>query len=184
MKFLSLCVAAICTVTSAHAANWQVDPKASTLCFVGTQSGASFTGCFVKYVAHISYDAAHPDLASIDLTIDTGSAASGDVQRDTALPQADWFDILHFPNAKFAASGFQPKGAGNFVTSGTLTIRDQTKPLTLPFHLEIAGNAAHATGSVALARTDFGVGQGEWKSAEWVAIPVAVNFDFVATTAP
>ena len=52
----------------------------------------------------------------------------------------------------------------------------------LPFTLTIAGNTAHAVGKVPLVRTAFGVGQGAWATAEYVALEVNVDIDLVATS--
>jgi len=80
------------------------------------------------------------------------SARTGDTQRDTALPQADWFDVKHFPQATFEAAGFTPKGDGAYEAAGKLTIRGVTKDAVLPFTLAITGDGATAKGHLGLVR--------------------------------
>jgi len=169
--------------TPALAADWTVQPDKSHLGFSGTQTGAPFKGNFGTWRAEIAFDPAHPEAAHAKVTIDLASARTGDTQRDTALPQSDWFDVKHFPQATFEASGFTPKGGDTYEATGKLTIRGVTKDVVLPFTLAVAGDGATAKGHLGLVRTAFGVGQGPWTSGEWVALEVGVDFDLVAVKA-
>ncbi|MBY0421927.1 MAG: YceI family protein, partial [Parvularculaceae bacterium] len=101
--------------------------------------------------------------------------------RDAALPTPDWFDVKKFPSAKFVSTRIIPKGAGRFEAQGTLTIRDVSVPLTLPFALAMAGDKGTARGAVTLQRQKFGVGRGEFAKDTWVGFDVGVSFVVVAT---
>jgi polyisoprenoid-binding protein YceI len=164
----------------ALAANWTMVPARSTLGFSGVQTGAPFQGTFGQWSAQISFDPAVPQAAHIKITIATASAKTGDTQRDEAMPGADWFDAAAFPQAVFEATGFTPEGGANYQTTGTLTIRGISQKMTLPFTLVVTGNQAVAKGQVALKRTDYGVGQGNWATGDWVSLTAGVNFTLVA----
>ena len=179
MKSLLL-AAALLAAPPALAADWVMQPAASTLQFSGTQTGSPFTGTFSSWSAQIAYDPAHPAAAHIHITIKTASAHTGDTQRDEALPGTDWFSAQAFPDAVFDATGFTPLGGDKFTTTGTLTIRGITHKLTLPFTLDVSGTTATAKGQVNLTRTDYGVGQGNWSSGAWVGLTAGVNFTLVA----
>lgn len=162
------------------AAGWQVDSQASHLTFVGTQSGSSFEGHFGKFVAEIDFDPANPAAGHILVRIDMTSAATGQRERDEALPQPEWFDVKNFPEARFEAKGLRATSPGTFEAPGQITIRGVSKPLLLPFTFHRDGDTARATGQVVLVRSDFGIGQGPWASDQWVGTKVTVNFDLVA----
>jgi polyisoprenoid-binding protein YceI len=179
MKALIL-AAALLAAPPALAEQWTIQPAASTLGFTDTQSGAPFTGSFTRWTGQITYDAAHPDAAHIHIIVQTASAHTGDPQRDEALPRSDWFATDAFPQAVFDATGFTPVGGDKFTTTGTLTIRGNTKKLTLPFTLDVSGTTATAKGSVNLNRADYGVGQGSWSSGAFIGLNVGVNFTVVA----
>lgn len=166
---------------SSPASDWSVDYGKSTLGFTATQAGKSFEGRFEKFDAKIIFDPADLSKASIDVAVDMKSARTGDRQRDTALPDRDLFDAKAYPIAKFVSRTIEETGPGEYVAHGALTIRDKTKDVDLPFSLEINGNTAHATGGLTLVRTDFGVGQGELASDEWVGFDVDVKVDVTAT---
>ncbi|GLS19964.1 hypothetical protein GCM10007874_29810 [Labrys miyagiensis] len=165
----------------ASAADWKLDPGKSTLGFSGVQAGAAFQGKFSNYNAVIAFDPDHLETSHISVTVDLASAATGDAQRDTALPGQDWFDTGEFPQAKFDADAIRQTGTGSYEASGKLTLRGVARPFVLPFTLDLDGGAAHAKGHGTLLRNDFGVGQGPWSSGQWVALEVGVDVDIVAT---
>jgi polyisoprenoid-binding protein YceI len=162
---------------------WTVDPGKSTLGFSGTQTGARFTGRFSRYKAAIAFDPDHLEASRIAVAVDLGSSATGDTQRDTALPGKDWFDVAQFPVARFVTTAIQRKSGNAYVATGKLTLHGVTRPVVLPFTLTISGDTAHARGHVQLLRNAFGVGQGVWSSGQWVALEVGVDIDIVATRA-
>ena len=130
----------------AEAAIWKVDTSRSTLKFSGTQTGSVFQGAFNRFTAAIDFDPDHLERSSIRVTIDLASAGTGDPQRDTALPGKDWFSIAQFPQATFEATTIRAEGPDQYQAIGQLTLRGASKPLILPFRLEITGTSAHATG--------------------------------------
>jgi polyisoprenoid-binding protein YceI len=170
-------------VAAADIPTWTVDPAKSKLGFSGTQTGAPFNGTFARYNAAIAFDPDHLAASHIRVSVDLASAATGDTQRDTALPGDDWFDIAHFPQASFTSDSIRKKPDGTYEALGTLTLRGVGHPLTLPFTLEINGANARAKGHVTLVRTAFGVGQGQWASGDYVALEVGIDIDIAATRA-
>ena len=159
---------------------WRILGEQSRLGFTGTQNGKAFSGSFGEFAADIKFDPANLDQADIKVSVTMKSAKTGDKQRDTALPENDWFAIKDYPQAVFKSQSVTSTGQGRYQAVGTLTMRDVTKSLTLPFTLSIEGNTATAKGGVSIVRTDFGVGQGEWNSGQWVALEVAIDFDVTA----
>jgi polyisoprenoid-binding protein YceI len=181
MKYAFLLALPLLAVLPAQAADWAVDPARSRLGFSGTQTGVAFQGSFGKWSAEIGFDPAHPEAGHAKVTIDLASAKTGDTQRDTALPQPEWFDTATHPQASFVADHFVAKGGDAYEAPGKLTIRGTTKDVVLPFTLAIEGDHATAKGHLTLVRTDFGVGQGPWASGQWVALEAGVDVDVVAT---
>ena len=160
---------------------WVVDKDASKLSFTATQTGSAFEGEFETFSADIVFDPADLANASISIAVDTASAETGDRQRDTAMPGSDWFKAKEFPSATFVSNEVVETGEGAYAARGKLTIRGVTRDLVLPFTLAIDSGKAHAEGGVTLARTDYGVGQGEFSTDEWVGLEVGVSFVIEAT---
>jgi cytochrome b561/polyisoprenoid-binding protein YceI len=165
---------------------WTVQ-KGSSLAFTATWSGSAIEGQIKTWTADILFSQQALDRSKLTVTVDVGSAATGDDQRDQSLPSGDFFDTAEHPKAIFTASKFRKTGEGRFVADGTLDLRGVKKPLSLPFSLKIDGDTASARGATTLDRTLFGVGQGEWASTDAIAAKVKVSFSLTArrgSTAP
>lgn len=165
---------------NAVAAPWTVDPAKSSIGFKGTATGQPFSGTFKSFAATIDFDPAKPAEGHATVTVDTGSAATGDAQKDELIPGADFFAASTFPKAVFEATSFKALGGDKFEADGTLTIRDVKKPVVLPFTFTTSGEDAHAVGTVQLLRQTFGVGQGAWAADDNVAFAVDVTIDIAA----
>ena len=184
VRHLAILMALQAVPSHGFAAEWQVDPAKSAIRFSGVQVGVPFTGGFQRFEAAVSFDPGKPETGRATVLVDLTSARTGDVQRDEALPQKDWFDVKAEAKARFEATRFVDKGEGRYEAVGTLTIRGKAKPVTLPFRLSLDGDKAHAVGHLDLVRTEVGVGQGPWASAQWVALDVGVDVDLVASIKP
>ena len=157
---------------------YAVDPQQSRLEFVGVQAGAEFKGSFHKFSADIEFA---PDaLASsrFDVQIDLKSVDSMDKDRDTTIRGSDIFDVAHWPTAHYVTRTFTKTAAG-YSAVGALTLRGVTKDVPIDFQFTPAASGAKLEGSAKLKRLDFGAGQGDWKSTEWVADAVKLSFSLV-----
>lgn len=178
-KIFLLCVFFLLPA-KAHAVPWTIDQSKSQIGFEGVQTGNAFSGRFERFTVTVDYDPAKPEAASLEVNIDLSSAKTGDVQRDAALPQPDWFDAKNFSIATFVADGFEHLDQNQFQTTGILQLKAIEQSLTVPFTLVIQGDTASAKGSFSLNRSDFGVGVGPWAEGKWVALKVEVNFEIFA----
>lgn len=182
VKTSLLAALALVMLTGAAPPRWTIDPKASSIGFAGTVYGQGFSGRFERFSADIRFDPADPATGTAVVLIDLASARTGDATRDATLPGADWFDAARTPQARFEARRFsRAASGGGYVAAGTLTIRGIARPLTLPFTLVIAGSTARMTARLTLDRSQWGIGQGQFKSGEVVALAVPVTISLTAT---
>src|SRR5215207_3297479 len=181
----ALLVAALPAMASAPAAitgitAYTLDPARSALKFQFKQAGADNQGRFRKFGALLSFGDANLAASKLEVTIDVNSLDTGDEERDAVLRDADLFNVAKFPQARFKASKITLTAAGRYEASGTLTIRDATRNVRVPFEFRTANEqgvlAGYMTGRVPINRLDFGVGQGEWQATDQVANQVNVTF--------
>jgi polyisoprenoid-binding protein YceI len=165
---------------AAPAPAWTVDKAASKIAFASSFGGQAFNGGFAHWDAVVRFDPKNLAGSSAVVSIDTASAWSGDNDRDAALKEPNWFSAKAFPKATYRTTGFKALGGGKYQATGTLTLRGQTKPLTLPFTLVITGNQAKMTAKVTVRRLAFGVGQNEWKKTDVIPDPVTVTIAVAA----
>ena len=146
---------------------------------MATLQGAPVNGTFESFDAAITLDPAAPEAGNVTITVDIASVRSDSDQANGAMTGADWFAADSFGQAVFQSTSIS--GAdGAYVAEGTLTIRDQSVPVSLPFTLAVDGDAATANGALTVDRTAFGVGQGSFAGPDPVAHEVEVVFDIAA----
>ncbi len=166
--------------TPAEASKWTV-AKGSTLGFSTSWGGQALEGRFDQWTADIAFSPDALDRSHVKVTIDLASVATGDPQRDVALPGADFFDVAEHPKAIFTADSFEAAGQNRYIAKGKLSLRGVTKPVRLPFTLKIDGDKARMSGVTSLDRTAFGVGQGEWQATDQIPAQVKVSVALTAT---
>jgi polyisoprenoid-binding protein YceI len=164
--------------SAARAAPYTADGQQSRLEFVGVQAGADFKGVFHKFTAAVEFAPEAPASSLIDVQVDMNSVDSMDKDRDTTIRGKDVFDIANFPAAHYVTKSIS-KTATGFTAVGSLTLHGVTKDVPIDFQFTQAAGAAKLEGSAKLKRLDFGVGQGDWKSTEWVGDAVKISFSLV-----
>lgn len=187
IKWKSFGVTALCAMTwfTASASNSSYTPviAASKLEFTGIQAGAEFKGAFHAYTATVDFDPDAVDRAHIDVQIQLASVDTQDKDRDQTIRGADIFDTARFPTAHYVTRSIVKSGSG-YTATGALTLRGVTKEVPISFQFTPSGQSAKLIGTAQLKRLDFGAGQGDWKSTEWIADLVKISFALVLNPKP
>jgi polyisoprenoid-binding protein YceI len=171
---------------SAAASTWTVDPAHSQLTFYPRLAGGEFTGRFERFEAAIRFDPADLEHSSLLVVVDLLGARTGDTDRDTALQGSDFFQTTRWPRGTFTSTGIKSLGGGRYEATGKLTLRDVNRDVRVQFRFvppAPSGGVAHMTGSSVVRRLEFGVGQGDWRSTEWLDDAVRVEFDLALRSA-
>ncbi len=158
LAIVSFCALSLAGSGKAAAAEWSVDPEKSEVSFEASGSGYNAKGVFKAYKAEIEFDPDMPQQASIRVTLEMKSATTDTADVDQTLQSDDFFDPGRYPSALFAARGAKPDGDGRFILDGQLTLKGVTRPVTLPFSIDIESGVAAVRGETTINRLDFGVG--------------------------
>ncbi len=143
----------------ARGMEWGVNPQKSQVGFEASGSGYTAKGTFNEFKSEIEFDPESPELTAIRVSFNMRSAATGTFDVDSTLQGADYFDTAKFPTAEFVARGAKPSGDGKFVLNGQLTLKGVTKPVSVPFSINVKSGIATVKAETKLNRLDFGVGQ-------------------------
>lgn len=171
MKYLILSF--LMFATPAFASNYDVNMDNSQITFIGTHAGKEFNGEFATWDADIVFDKDNLDASLVTVTFNTASAKTGNAMYDGTLPTADWFDAKNHPVAAFTSKKFEITDNG-FSTTGDLTIKDVTKPISFDFTLK--GDAPiHMHASFPVSRMDFNIGTKSDPNAEWVSKDIQID---------
>ncbi|MES2311097.1 MAG: YceI family protein [Pseudomonadota bacterium] len=159
---------------AATAADYAVQPAASTLGFSDTFQGEAFNGHFGQWTAAISYDPANLAASKFDVEVGLASVKTGDKDRDGALPGTDFFDVAKFPKAHFVSTGFHQNGA-RVIADGNLTLRGVTKPVSLDVTFKPQGKGATLDVAGTVKRLEFGVGGGDYADTSVIGADVKIT---------
>jgi polyisoprenoid-binding protein YceI len=165
-----------------------IDPRASSLTFTASQTGAFVNGRFPAWSGNIVLDPAALAGARIDIGIQMPAMTAGNQDVDSLMKGANFLDVRKFPEARFVASTVAASGGDRYEARGKLTIRDVTRDVVLPFTLAIVDNPAQpgalratARGRLIIKRLDYGIGQNEWSGTGQVANEVTIDLNVVAS---
>jgi polyisoprenoid-binding protein YceI len=147
----------------------------SSLAFEFNQAGAQSTGNFKRFATELAYDEKNLAASTLKVTVQIGSLDTQDQERDIALKDADLFDAARFPTATYAARSLDKTPSG-IVAMGKLTLRGVTRDLRLPIGIRSTPQGLELSGEATIKRLEYGVGQGEWASTEWVGDDVKLTY--------
>jgi polyisoprenoid-binding protein YceI len=182
MKSSIMSMALLMAATAVHAQTAaKLVPAQSEIVFVSKQMGVPVEGKFGKFDAQISLDPKKPETGKVTLTIDTGSASLGIPETDAELMKPNWFNAAKAPQASFQSSAVKSLGGGKFEVTGTLLIKGVSQRLVVPVSVMQTGGTSTASGSFAIKRLDYKIGEAEWADTSIVANDVQVRFKLALT---
>lgn len=169
------------SVAEAAPASWNVQ-ESSSVGFIARQAGAPVEGIFETFEADIHFDPDDLENSMARVVIHIDSINSQSSERDSTIQSNGLFDVATWPTAVFVAKSFVLGEAdGEYNAIGTLTMRDVTRDVSMPFQLSFDGDRAHAAGALEILRLDYGIGQGMWTDTSVVANEVTITIDIEAT---
>lgn len=148
------------------AGTYQVDPAHTQVAWEVNHMGFSMLeGMFGASGGSLTIDPAKPAQTKLDVTFRIADMAVTTPAFAKHLQSADFFDAARFPEARFVSTAVTPKGRNAATVTGNLTIKDQTKPVTLDVTFVGAGTNPMSkkanvgfTARGTIRRSDFGVG--------------------------
>ena len=178
--FIAATLALLATMSSSHpgaASNtYQIDPAKSRLTIAVGKSGAfSFLAGHKHEVSgpiesgSIDVDPANLSGSRVSLAIATSSLkVSGEdeppedrpkVQK--AMESEQVLGVAQYPHITFESTGVTGGRPGtptlDVVVAGRLTIRDVTRPVSVPVHLQLSDQSLKANGRFSVRQTEFGI---------------------------
>lgn len=180
---LSMLVAFPAQAEKDPTSNWMVDHGNSKITFHIDHAGQKFDGHFKTFGAEILFDPNDLANARVTASVDLLSADTGYQDRDQMLPMPEWFNAHTYRHAVFSSTSIRKGDAPNaYVADGALSMKNVSKPFSLPFTLDISddGKNAHMKSAFELNRTDFKIGTGEWGGTDTVPHMIPVRIDLKA----
>ena len=167
----------------AQAVTWVIDQEDSRVIFKYNYGVDQYEGEFKNVEAIFEIDPLSPGSCKFSVTIPIEDLSIDSPEAKDYLLDYELFDVDRWPTATFNAEQCRLTGADSFVSDGTLTIRDQTHPLSFPFELDVeidGGLRFRLTSEVTIQRLVYGVGQGYWENTAEVPNDVIIAVDVYA----
>ncbi len=136
------------------------DVAHSQLNFIAGSQLLDAHGTFESCDAEIMFDAEKVEASSVVITIDSKSINTRVTQRDNHLKSNDFFATDSFPTITFRSAFINALAEDRINSTGDLTIRGRTKPITVPSRLvffDAARNTGRVKGQTVIDRNDFGL---------------------------
>jgi len=145
---------------------WQLDPYHTQIEFAAKHLGfMTVRGHFLEVALTSDIDPDHPEMSSVEVTIQTASIHTGTEARDNDLRTSNFLEVDKYPVITFTSTSVQPAGPDQYTLTGDLTIKGITRPVPLEVtrygELNDPGMMGHRISYGArgqINRTDFGVG--------------------------
>lgn len=176
--FIATCL--VVTLSQAAPA-LQVDQGKSVVTATAKQIGVPIEGKFKKFTAMILFDPLQPLQAKASVDIDVASYDMGAAEYNKEVTGKDWFNAAKFPTANFVSGSVTAPAPGKLILAGKLTLKGKTVDISVPITVRSEGAIQIFDGILPIRRTQFSIGDGEWKDTSVVADDVLIKFHVVAS---
>jgi polyisoprenoid-binding protein YceI len=186
-NLLVLIIVAFSTVALTYyaATSWTIDKTHSAINFEVDHFFTPVNGQFNNYESTVNFDPENLEESMINVRIMVNSIDTKNERRDGHLQSDDFFNAEEWPYITFKSENIEQTGENEFVANGTLTIRDVSQDVSLPFTLlgvmdhpmKEGTKVAGITATTTLDRSTFNVGVGDWASDAVVGDEVEVGLN-------
>src|SRR6266567_8664564 len=143
---------------------WKFDPYHTQVEFSAKHLGMmTVRGHFAELTATGDIDVEHPERSKVEATINTASIRTHNEQRDSDLRSSNFLEVEKYPTMTFKSTKIEPAGGDRYTLTGDLTIKGNTRPVTLnvvKYGEFTDPNMGHRIGYAAegqINRKDFGM---------------------------
>jgi polyisoprenoid-binding protein YceI len=112
--------------------NWQLDPYHTQIEFATKHLGMmTVRGYFDEFSATADIDPGNPEAASVEVNISTASIRTNHPMRDNDLRSSNFLEVEKYPQMTFKSTGVKTAGTDHYTLTGDLTIKGNTRPVSL-----------------------------------------------------
>jgi polyisoprenoid-binding protein YceI len=141
-------------------------------------------GAFNDFDGTATIDGADPSKSTVAVTLDVASIDTRNSQRDDHLRNNDFLDVANYPKITFTSTSIEHDGGDSFLVTGDLTVKDVTRPVTIPLEFQGAAKDPFGNdrigfeGELVINRKDFGVTWNVALEAGGVLVSDKVTLEF------
>ncbi len=162
-----------------------IDPSHSRIGFsVRHAMVTKVSGAFADFEGTAHLDGANPGASNVTVTMQVASFDTRNEGRDEHVKSPDFLDAATYPTITFVSTAVEQTGDDEVEITGDLTIKDQTRPITIPFTFEGAAtdpfgnNRVGFEGGTTISRADYGITWNAALETGGVLVSDKVTLDF------
>jgi polyisoprenoid-binding protein YceI len=127
-------------------------------------------GTFDAPKGSANFDPNNLNTSAFNLSVATNSFKTNSNSRDKDMKSDNYFDVAKYPEIRFKSSKIEKKG-DKYQAIGSLTIKDVSKTVTLPFEAKKNADGSYSLNSTfEINRLDYKVGESNWKLKDVVTV--------------
>ena len=143
---------------------WQFDPFRTQVEFAAKHLGMmTVRGHFAEVSATGNIYPDNPEASSVDITMESASIRTHNETRDNDLRSSNFLEVDKYPTITFKSTRIEPAGKDRYTMTGDLTIKGNTRPVTLTvlkygeFNDPMMGHRIAYSAEGKINRKDFGL---------------------------
>jgi polyisoprenoid-binding protein YceI len=143
---------------------WQLDPFHTQVEFSAKHLGMmTVRGHFAEVTATGEIHPEQPERSTVEATINTASIRTHNEQRDNDLRSSNFLEVDKYPTITFRSTRIEPAGPDRYTLTGDLSIKGNTRPVTLnvvrygEFNDPMMGHRIGYAAEGRINRKDFGM---------------------------
>jgi polyisoprenoid-binding protein YceI len=131
-------------------------------------------GHFTEVSASGTIDPQKPEASTVEVTIQTASIRTHHEIRDNDLRSSNFLETDKYPTITFKSISIEPAGPDRYTMTGDLTIKDNTRPITLnvvrygEFNDPMMGHRIAYSAESKINRKDYGLTFNMLLDGKWV----------------
>src|SRR4051794_14812538 len=168
---------------------WQFDPFHTQVEFAAKHLGMmTVRGHFTEISATGTIDPHQPEASSVEVTMQAASIRTHHEVRDNDLRSSNFLEVDKYPTITFKSTRIEPAGQDRYTMTGDLTIKGNTRPVTLNVvrYGEIndprMGHRVAFSAEGEINRKDFGLTMNMLVDGRWVVgddVKIAIELELV-----
>jgi polyisoprenoid-binding protein YceI len=169
--------------------SWQFDPFHTQVEFAAKHLGMmTVRGHFAEISATGNIYPDKPEASSVEVTMQTASIRTHNENRDNDLRSSNFLEVDKYPTITFKSTKIEPAGQDRYTMTGDLTIKGNTRPVTLnlvrygEFNDPMMGHRIAYSAEGQVNRKDFGMTFNMMLDGRWIVsdeVQIMIEGEFV-----
>ncbi|MFB9842023.1 YceI family protein [Mucilaginibacter ginsenosidivorans] len=120
--------------------------------------GFTVDGTLAGFKGEVKFDPADLAASSITASVDVNTIDTDNGTRNDHLKSDNYFDVAKYPDISMKSVSFKHNSGSNYTGTFSLTIKDKTNTIAVPFTYTESVSGAEFKGNFQIQRTTYGVG--------------------------